>query len=65
MKYECIYSQRDKGWVVEAIHDQDEGQISRVLFTGESDEQLAREYARWKNASTQPQGERLEHMSAG
>lgn len=55
MRYECIQSTRDGGWVVEALDLQNEGTVSRVLFTGEHDEFLAREYAEWKNASMQPQ----------
>lgn len=55
MRYACIQSIRDGGWVVEAIDFENEGVISRVLFTGENDEFLAREYAEWKNASTRPQ----------
>lgn len=62
MIFECIYSDRDLGWAVEAIDHENEGQISRVLFTGANDEQLAREYAAWKNA-TQPQRRREPHMS--
>lgn len=54
MNFQCIESQRDGGWAVEGIVEKDGG-VSRVLFTGENDEQLAKEYAAWKNASTEPQ----------
>lgn len=55
MEYECIESKRDGGWVVEAIDRDNEGAISRVLFMGANDAQLAREYAQWKNATAEPQ----------
>jgi hypothetical protein len=55
MKYECVQSKRDQGWAVEAINHEGEGEISRVLFMGHDAEALAREYASWKNASSQSQ----------
>jgi hypothetical protein len=53
MEYECIQSKRDGGWAVEAINYEGDGEISRVLFMGYKAEALAREYAAWKNASTE------------
>jgi hypothetical protein len=55
MRFECVESKRDGGWAVEATNYESEGEVSRVLFTGANDEQLAKEYAQWKNASAQPQ----------
>lgn len=55
MRYEHIKATRDGGWAVEAIDFENEGVITRVLFMGENDEYLAREYAEWKNASMRPQ----------
>ncbi len=64
MKYQCIESRQDGGWAVEAIKTDGEGEVSRILFTGANDERLAREYAQWKNASTQPQYQSEQRRSA-
>jgi hypothetical protein len=50
MNYECIESKRDRGWAVEAINHEGEGEISRVLFMGRGAEALALEYAEFKNS---------------
>lgn len=58
MQFECIRSERGGGWAVEAIDYAHDGSISRVLFTGLNAEELAKEYAAWKNASSEPRPER-------
>jgi hypothetical protein len=64
MDYECLFSARDSGWVVEAIDFDKEGVGYRALFTGQEAENRAREYADWKNASTAPQYQRQQRRSA-
>lgn len=49
MNYECLFSARDAGWVVEAIDLDNDGVGYRALFTGPEAENRAREYAGWKN----------------
>jgi hypothetical protein len=51
MNYECIFSARDTGWVVEAIDSDNNGIVYRALFTGPYAEQRAFEYMAWKNAA--------------
>lgn len=57
MDYQCMYSDRDRGWIVEAINYDMDGEVYRTLFTGPEAEQRAREYADWKGA-TALQGQR-------
>jgi hypothetical protein len=63
MDYQCMYSSRDSGWVVEAINSDSDGEIYRALFTGPEAENRAREYADWKGA-TATQGQRQLRRSA-
>ena len=49
MIWDLIESERDGGWAVERIHQS--GEVSRVLFTGNGCEDLAREYADIMNAA--------------
>jgi hypothetical protein len=57
MDYQCTFSARDGGWVVEAINFDRDGEVYRTLFTGPEAETRAREYADWKSA-TALQGQR-------
>lgn len=59
MDYDCVFSARDAGWVVEAIDFDNDGIVYRALFTGPSAEQRAKEYADWKRAANGP----LQHRS--
>ena len=52
MNYECVFSARDLGWVVEAIDFENDGAVYRALFTGPAAEERAREYAEWKRSAT-------------
>jgi len=52
MEFTCIEYARDGGWSVEAINTASEGEVSRILFMGANAEQLAREYAAWKNGQS-------------
>ena len=61
MEFECFRSDRDQGWAVEAINQDGEGEVSRVLFTGYKAQALAREYTTWKNASNQSQRQAEPH----
>ncbi len=63
MDYQCMYSDRDHGWIVEAINFDRDGEIYRTLFTGPEAEQRAREYADWKDA-TALQDQRQRRRSA-
>lgn len=63
MEYQCVRSDRNQGWAVEAINHEGEGEISRVLFTGYNAQALAREYAQWKNSSTPLQHQSEPHTS--
>ena len=63
MDYQCLYSDRDRGWIVEAINFERDGEVYRALFTGPEAEHRAREYADWK-ASTAFQGQRQKRRSA-
>jgi len=50
MDYQCLFSARDHGWVVEAIDFDKDGEVYRALFTGPAAEQRAKEYTEWKLA---------------
>lgn len=60
MNYECIFSTRDTGWVVEAIDSDNDGIVYRALFTGPYAEQRAYEYMAWKNAANKSSQHRSE-----
>ena len=66
MNYECVFSARDRGWVVEAIDFDNDGEVYRALFTGPAAEQRAREYAEWKQrtASSLPDQRQLRRSAA-
>ena len=49
-QWEMIANRDGQGWAVERIHE--DGTISRVLFMGEDDKELAEKFASWKNAGT-------------
>lgn len=63
MRYECVFSPRDAGWVVEAINFDRDGEVYRTLFTGPEAEQRAREYAEWKQAASSLQDQRQRRRS--
>ena len=67
MTYECLFSARDRGWVVEAIDLEKDGGVHRTLFTGPDAELRAREYAEWKQqqlVSSLPSQHRLRRSAA-